>query len=311
MIATYRHTIPGEAEEQLEAFEKEFDYPLDSERRFRISHSPDYLRFFRAMGSAACFVARAKGRVQGVLTGVDRTLTLPDSTVAEALYLCDLKVAPGRRRGLTFFRLVGAARQHYGNSKQAAYGVVMAGTDSSPMDYTGKWGVPLFQALGQVAILRIPVGNGQPVQALEAPLAEVSPVFDKLSLGRVRARLGSAKTRSRFPAQGLLHPKGLACGVLEDTLQSKRLLCGSKELLSGHLSNYAYSNPRAGALIVRAALNHCQARGLPALFLSIPHRALAEWLSVNNYPGTTVTGATIFGAGLPADHDWNLNTAEV
>ena len=53
MIVQRIHSPPDpELADALSAFEQHFRYPLGRTRTFRISHGPDYPRFFRAMGKA-------------------------------------------------------------------------------------------------------------------------------------------------------------------------------------------------------------------------------------------------------------------
>ena len=66
----------------LERFERQFTYPLGSGRSFRISHGDDYVRFFRAMGEARCFVAERDRRVLGVLGAALRPLVFPGRRTA-------------------------------------------------------------------------------------------------------------------------------------------------------------------------------------------------------------------------------------
>lgn len=296
----------------LEEFEASFVYPLDAEQTFRISHGPDYQRFFKAMGETRCFVARDDSAVQGVLTTVRRELLLPGGQSKSALYVCDLKVSAGPARAATFLRLASAARNfHESSSCESAFSIVMRGNERLPDQYTGAWGLPLFELLAEVAILRIPVQpNPEALAKLVSP-SDVADIFAGLESDAVRTSTRPRSEGARFEPLGLLSSSQRACGILEDTLTSKRLFTGDQELLSAHLSSFAYATPADGAQVVSTALSVCRERGIPALFLALPAERLNAWLSHNSYPNATVTGATIYGLGIPPGLPWNINTSEV
>ena len=92
----------------LAHFEKQFTYPLGPGRSFRISHGDDYVRFFRAMGEARCFVAERDQRVLGVLGAALRPLMFPGGERRTVLYLGDLKVDPAAQGGRMVMRLAAA-----------------------------------------------------------------------------------------------------------------------------------------------------------------------------------------------------------
>lgn len=296
-------------QQALKEFEAGFEYPLDAHRTFRISHSPDYQSFFRAMGETSCFVAQDDAAVQGVLTTVRRELHLPNGQVTSALYVCDLKVCPGPARALTFLRLAAAARSAH-ESCRAAFSVVMRGSARLPDEYTGSLGLPLFQPLGDVAILRIPAAPGRDEAEGVAP-ETISCTFATLASNIVHTPARPRSEGARFEPLGLLSSNRRACGILEDTLTSKRLFTGDQELLSAHLSSFAYATPEDGAQVVCTALSRCLERGIPALFLTLPAQQLDAWLAHNPFPNATVTGATIYGLGLPTGLPWTINTSEV
>ncbi|MDF1666250.1 MAG: hypothetical protein P1V97_31135, partial [Planctomycetota bacterium] len=99
---------PPELQSALSQFELQFDYPLGESDRFRIDHSDDYSRFFRAMGRAAIFVDEEKGVVLGVLSCSRRRILDPEGNAIEAIYLCDLKVQDCPKKGRVLLRLLKA-----------------------------------------------------------------------------------------------------------------------------------------------------------------------------------------------------------
>lgn len=314
-IHQLRSTPAPDMQARLAAFERKFDYPLGADRRFVISHGEDYPRFFRTMGDGTCLVAADEAGIVGTLATVTRRLLTPAGQTREATYLADLKIAPAVRGGFVLKRLALAALAI--NRTAAGYSVVMRGTKAVPEAYTNRIGIPAFRLLGTIDVLRIPVAPeiavaSSPVE--EHPLAETDDVFFQLSQGAYAA-LGDWTTRSErgsFPPVGLLSKDRRACGVVEDTLNSKRLfLCGGGELRSAHLSNFAFADVASGAALIRAALLVVCKRDLPAMFAAVPAGRTRDLLEALQIEGTTCAPADIYGTGLNAGLPWNINTSEI
>ncbi len=313
MITVCSGQIEPSLQAELEIFEHGFTYPLDANRTFRISHAPDYLCFFGRMGNANCFISKNEAEVDGVLTTVERRLWVPGfKEPQKALYFCDLKIAPGKQRGRVFLQLAAEVRRHVCCDLSAAFGIVMQGTERTPDHYSGSLGIPKFEALAEIAIFRIPARqDSREGVSIESPQA-VPIVFGDLRGGQLFMKPETARTGSRYEPVGLIDSSGGACAVLEDTLESKRLFCDrGEELLSGHLSSFAYRSPDAGFRIVEAALDLCRERGISALFFSVPKTKREDWDELCKFSDVTRTGATIYGLGLPKGLDWNINTSEV
>jgi len=300
---------------KLAQFERQFDYPLGADRRFVISHGDDYTRFFRAMGDATCLVVENGAGVLGTLATVTRRLVTPVGHTREVTYLADLKIAPGARGGFVLKRLALAALT--GNRTSAGYSVVMRGTKAVPEAYTNRIGIPAFRLLGAIDVLRIPVAPELAVGS--SPVEERSPVeaddvFFRLTKGS-HAALGAWTTRSErasFPPAGLISEDRRACGVVEDTLNSKRLfLVDGDEMRSAHLSNFAFADGASGAAMIRAALLVVRKRDLPAMFTAVPAGRTRDLLEALHIEGTTCAPADVYGVGLDAGLPWNINTAEI
>ncbi len=301
---------------RLEEFESAFTYPLGSGGSFCISHSPDYTRFFRSMGTAACFVALRGDRVIGTLSVAIRDLTIPDGSVQKTAYIGDLKVAAEARSSRALVRLAQAADEWARPQVTAAYGVVMAGTGTLPADYSGRAGIEFFQIVGRVILLRLPTAAMPSAAATPA-----SPLLSTEGRGRRRrlcyhgkfsAEGGVPATRSEIEPTWLVLPDGTARGRLEDTRKAKRLI-GSDgiEMLSAHLSGFVYQTPGAGVELLRGACAAAKSHGLPALFVSIPESQFPA-LDAALGPIEKVTApATIYGAGLEPGADWIINTSEI
>lgn len=300
---------------RLVEFERQFEYPLGNNGRFLISHGEDYTRFFRAMGDANCLVAEDVSGVVGTLATVTRHLLTPVGRTVEVTYLADLKIAPAVRGGFVLKRLALAALTL--NRTSAGYSVVMRGTKAVPEAYTNRVGIPAFRLLGTIDVLRIPAGSETAADlppAPERPLAEADKSFFRLSQGSYAApgdwtlRVG----RALFPPVGLLADAGRASGVVEDTLNAKRLfLSGGTEIRSAHLSNFAFVDAGSGAALIRAALLVVRKRHLPAMFAAVPTDRTSELLAALRIEDVTCAPADIYGTGLDAGPPWNINTSEI
>jgi len=298
----------------LAEFEEPFTYPLGPTRFFRISHGTDYTLFFRAQGDAACFVAQQQGRVIGVLGTALRRLQMPNGRECTTAYLGDLKIAPSSRGGLVLARLSQVAEAWLRPKTDSAFGVVMGGTARTPESYSGRAGVPHFREAARVVIFRIIVAGegGEP----DAPRYQTDSktcldCYRRLSLGRFACPTGGREPRSEMPPVWLMRPDESACGMVEDTRKAKRLIAGEgSEMLSAHLSCFAYRTAGAGADLIKVALRHASAAGLPALFVaaaeSDSHELRAHLGTLHALPAPAIVYAT----GLSGS-SWNINTSEI
>jgi len=298
----------------LAEFERGFRYPLGPGRSFRIDHGDDYTRFFRAMGEAACFVAERDGRVVGAVSAALRPVWAPDGAQRRACYIGDLKLAVGGRGGVILLRLMESVAGWAGGRADVAYAVVMDGTAVIPTAYTGRLGLPRFEAVAQASILRIVARP--PTRAADgvrvATLDEVASCFRELSRGRFAVPPGQPALRSRRTPVGLMRTDGGACAVLEDTLVAKRLWADDgAEIVSAHLTALAFRTPEAGAEVVAEALGRCAASGVEAVFAAVAPDDTARLLAMLGVEGTTVAPATVYAAGLEPGTEWNLSSAEV
>jgi hypothetical protein len=305
---------PAELAQALAAFEKQFTYPLGPGRFFRISHGDDYPRFFRAIGTAACFVVEQQGCVLGTLGVAVRRVALPDGRERTVVYLGDLKVAPAARGGMALPRLVRAAQEWAGPQADAAFAVVMDGTPVTPERYTGRLGTPPFCELGKVLVLRLATlsDGGRPDDRFATAAGPAAACYRRLSGGRYASPGGNPAERSEIAPVWLMHPDGTSCGLLEDTRRAKRLIADDgTEMRSAHLSAFAFGDLRAGVELLREAIRRAGSLGFPALFVAAP-AAEAEGIRAA-LPGVQAVAApaTVFGAGLEPFPLWNINTTEI
>ena len=196
----------------------------------------------------------------------------------------------------------------------ACYCVVMDGTGRLPTDYTGRLGVPRFEKLGEIVILRLSPGGGPvaPAGTCLVTKPELHEIQRSIRRPGFVATGGDRARRSRIGPLPLATPDRLAAGLLEDTRRGKRLFTdGGDELVSAHLSGFAYATPRAAAALLTGAVARAGAIGIPAVFAAIPRR---EWSGLLPWLGKLAVApapATIFGHGLEAGGDWWIDTAEI
>lgn len=296
----------------LAEFERQFTYPLGPGRSFSISHGDDYPRFYRALGEAASFVLEEGGKVRGSLGVAVRRLQLPSGRMSNVAYFGDLKVDPAARKGFAFLQLALAAERWLRDRADSGFGVVMDGTRTTPDAYTGQLGIPAARVLGKTIVWQFPcVATPDPRHFHSTPAA-VRDHYRKLSRGRFACPEATPSERSEMEPVALLHPDGLACGLVEDTRRCKRLLADDgSELRSAHLSFCAWQTPAAGAELLRTALSIAARAGHPAMFVAI---APVDAAALENALGPmqrVVAPATIYGNGLEDDVVWNINTAEI
>jgi hypothetical protein len=190
----------------------------------------------------------------------------------------------------------------------------MDGTAVLPSAYSGRLGMPKFEPVAKVTVLRL-LTRGKPradTGVRAASSAEVLARFRALSRGRFAVPPGDSTLRSQRAAAGFVRADGSACVLLEDTLRAKRLWADDgKELVSAHLSALAFRNPEAGADVVAAALARCAADGVGAAFVAVPPVSARPLLTFLGIEPATEAPATVYAAGVEAGHDWNLSSAEI
>ena len=291
-----------------------FSYPLGDAARFRISHDPDYTAFVGALGESVTFVIDDGACAHGVMSLALRELHVPGQGSRASIYICDLKVRPGTGRGFVLGQLFRAAHA-WGTARAASgFGVVMKGTERTPGDYSGRLGMPRFRRIGSLAILRWHVANAANENDSHVDVAsesEVRELESELSVDRARVTCGDPTRRSRMRPIGLRLANRGACGILEDTRRAKRLFLESgDELVSAHLSAFAYSTPAAGAQLVAAALERAKAAGMPAVFAAVDNSDAEDLLRECGAVASTAP-AEVWAAGVPSGHRWSANTAEI
>ena len=314
-LHTLHDATPEWLASALADFEKQFRYPLGENETFHISHGRDYTRFFRAIGDATVFVAEQHGEVLGTLAGVRRPLRFPGGAVCDVAYICDYKVRPGAGAGRVLLRLGKGLEHCFGEAAGGrGYGIVMGGSRRAPEDYTGRCGIPDFQRVGEITILRFDTAAGPSThRASIVSAAEAAAAWPSLIAREAFLPLGgSPATRSSLPPVPLLLADGQACGVVEDTSRGKRLLRDEhREMNAAHLSQFAYSGTAAGAALIGAALAVGREAGSPALFVSIPARDTAAFRDHLRALHPLEAPAAIYACGLESGRAWHVASSEI
>jgi len=313
-LRQFTTSVPPAIGAAMEEFEKEFTYPLGSSGRFRIRHGPDYLRFFQAMGESMLLVAENEGRVLGSIMRVKRRIIRSGESVEviEAHYLCDLKLRGTSRGSRVLARLIRETKIAIeADESTACYCVVMAGTGRLPTDYTGRLGVPEFQRLADITILRLSGGTEESLKSHVVDEHEFESVHSRIVQPGFRAARGKSKLRSAMEPVHLI-ASGDACGILEDTRLGKRLILESgDELLSAHLSAFKYRNPESAASVLKHAVGLARANSTPAVFVAIPDRELPLLRPFLSGLDVTEAPAVVYGHGFEVGENWWIDTAEI
>lgn len=317
-IVSLFQVVPSTMAGALSEFEEEFNYPLGSACRFRISHGDDYLGFFRAMGEATLVVAEDGGEISGAIARVRKEKNFRDGNSVETLaahYLCDLKVRADQRGRMVLPRLFRETkRQIEASDSQACYSVVMAGTGRLPTDYTGRLGIPKFDHLADITILRIAGGggSGRTPECRVVDAAEFSAVGKSMKLPGYQSPTRASTGRSLSTPVHLVSGEGDACGIIEDTRRTKRLFLESgEELMSAHLTAFRYRDPSAAGALLHGAVELARMAGFPAIFTAAPSGGLEVLLPFLRGLDVTEAPATVFGIGMKPGMDWWVDTAEI
>jgi hypothetical protein len=288
-------------------FEEEFLYPLGPDERFGVRQGDDPLLFFRCLGPAAMALAEDPDGILGAAALSRVRLRAPDDALVDAVYVGALKTHPRARAGRTLLRLAEAARRWAEARAVAAFGVVMAGS-KEPGSYTGRLGIPLFSLAATCAVLRVDCAAVlDPSAAPEIDAEKGAALFRRLAAREYRVEARAPEARSERAGAWLALDDESACGYLEDTRLAKRLVReDGTELVSGHLSRFAYSSPDSARRLVASAARRCAESGRRFLFVGAPSGEPPPAA----VPGAALASASIWTFGLPAGH-WRLNTAEI
>ncbi len=298
----------------IDSFEQQFSYPLGTNSRFTISHGDNYSCFYQSMGESQSLIAQDNGIVYGAISATIRTIISPKGTKVIGAYIGDFKVAEQVRGTSAAYHLLKEIQAWILSRTKYAFCIVMNGTASSPLDYTGRLGIKKFQPLGQVSILRITLGEsllGQSLPVLEE--SDASALYKSLVQAKWSMLSGKPTMRSTIDPQWLTLENLSACGRLEDTRKAKRLFTlANEEILAAHLANFAYLTPAAGAELIMLALAQAGQYGYTSIFVAVNPEDVCSFREALSAQQITEARASIFG-NLPneATKAWSINTSEI
>lgn len=311
LVTQWNADLAGWLQPQLADFEADFVYPLGAAAGFRISHQPEYPRFFHSLGTAAStWVLHRQHTLVGVFSAVTRHLQQPGQQPLSALYLGDLRLAAEHRRQHALWQLCRAMQsQHPQNT--AAFSIVMTGTAVTPVDYSGRLGLPALRPLADLAILQLATAPAAP-ELQPLPPAAGATLFATLAGDCVWSLSGQPALRSRHPPQWWATPDGNACGRLEDSALAKQLRhSDGRSLPCAHLACWSYRTPAAALRLLHGALGQAARLGWPTLFTAL---AWPRWLQLQQHLADfqpQLASATVYGAGLADGQDWCWSTSEI
>jgi hypothetical protein len=162
--------------------------------------------------------------------------------------------------------------------------------------------------VGEIVILRISPGGPFVKRCRVISMKDFTAVRGRLARPGYTATGGESAHRSWRSPLPLVTTDGEACGMLEDTRRGKRLwLESGGELVSAHLSGFAYATPEAGVALLAAAV----VRAEGPFFVALPARRMETMRPLLDGLHFTEAGAVVYGHGLESGHDWWVDTAEI
>ena len=289
-------------------FERHFTYPLGKNRQFRINHGTDYNAFYRAMGQAHTFYMEKKDEIVAVIGAAIKKVVLPDKGKITLAYIGDLKIIPHGQRGRMVLELLKAIYSLLEAKVDLAYCVVMDGTKVSPSRYTGKAGIPALKPVAKHTILRIyPRQSLDHAQGIDENKGWT--LFSRLS-GNIYPSIPDYHLRSIIRPYWISGQE-TAVGMLEDTRKAKRLyLDDGKEMISSHLSYFAFSKNQSAKNVLLEALKQSEKQKFHAMFVALSERqyeTLIPYITAMEYESAT---ATVYSTEPLPDH-YPINTAEI
>jgi len=310
-------TPPPELRQALSEFESTFLFPFGAGRAFRIDYGSDRTAFVRTVGEGNCIAAEKEGRIIGVIEMALVNLLRPDGTETPAVYFPDIKLLPEARARLTAGRLLQAASEWARTRADLWFTVALDGIPVSPLDYTGRAGIPPFSAAARLMVVRLPLAphpaTGQENGRFLAGAQEGEALYKRLARGRYGLLGGAPEARSIAPPAWMAHPGGMACARFEDRRKVRRLIADDgSELRPAYRSCFTFQDPQAAVDLIVAAMQRAEALGFRALRFCLPPPDLAMLQRVLGPGVIEGAGGTIFTTGATETGAlWTLNAAEI
>jgi hypothetical protein len=189
----------------------------------------------------------------------------------------------------------------------------MDGTPLTPEQYSGRLGIPLFQAVKKVCILRFNtdifnIGKNEQDEKISHETGY--ELYRLLNSEGTLLALSHSKIRSALEPLWF-HSEAKACGMLEDTRKAKKLfLSAGEELISAHLSYFSFSDALSAADVLRQAILYAREQAYPAVFVALSTsqvELLQEALKNFSYQNLS---ATLYATNTICEHI-SVNTADI
>lgn len=304
--------LDHEMEHRLQEFEALFSYPLSSTQFFRIAHGPCYTCFYESQGESFTWIVHTQKDIIATVSSSIRPITMKGKQHKVA-YIGDLKIHPDHQGGPTLFTIAKTLHLFLRERADFAYGVVMNGTKVVPSLYTGRLGIPSFEDVASIYVLRFDTHQ-------DISLAHKATICDPDFAYRLYQSIHHENGSSYYAAPALhtirsqLNPIGLeanqsACGILEDTRKAKRLFLNNRnELVAAHLSYFAFKRDVDALRLIQTALYLARSHGFPALFLvlsKIQYKKLESFLCDFEESLATIYATDTLAGLIP------INTSEI
>ena len=311
------HDIAGtpspDLQRGLAVYESRFVYPL-GDGHFRIDYGLDRTAFIRAIGGEwRLLAAESEGAIVGTIEMAMRELWTPEGERQRAAFFTEVRVVPEARRKIAATRLLQRAAEWPAPVCEWRFCVVNDATEVKPPEYTGRLGLRPYREVARIAHVRFPLERaGAPGTSMRAAEAEGMAAYERLGAGCYRFAPGTGVERSTFTPQWLVHPRGTACGRLEDRRKVMRLvMAGGRELMPAFLSCFAFSDAADGRELLDHARQAAAEMGYGALRLCLGEPALKA-LRAAGGGSIPAAGAGIYATvDLPHGSQWLINGAEV
>lgn len=190
----------------------------------------------------------------------------------------------------------------------------MDGTAANPAIYSGRLGIPHFTAAGKVAVLQIALRAPNTGSACKPEVEIVSEAAARAQFARLAGGFhcpsGSPQERSQISPLWLATTG--ASGCLEDTRKVKRLVKNDgSEIVAAHLSNFAYSDVNAAALMINSAATLAALQHFQCLFVSFPWQDCQSIVQALPALNMLVASATVYAHALTAGNPWFVHSSEI
>lgn len=277
-VEIFSDVIPDKINQDLLAFEKSFRYFLGS-TQFYINHGPDYARFYKALGPSYCFVCfDSKNAITGVVSASIIEILFPENLLKKVVYFGDLKISDTIMKGRVLYHLFFAVVDHFKNlNLSSGLGVVMAGTQKTPLDYTGRLGFPQFSFLSDQIILRVETKKSQEdIESQELEPDKAWRLYHNLKEGLKPLLPSHSDMRSLIKPIWISH-ENTAVALIEDTRRAKKLYTvDGTEIISAHLSYLATKNEASTIKILHLASMKAHQLGFTHLFVTLSKKTYEE-----------------------------------